>query len=312
MLAQDWLYGDRLPTRYDAYLEKCLQIPDKFNPHSSVSVLNNIAERIVFSDDVPSLLYDMYDNKQITYEGLLRTVKLPFDNFWLEYASSVGLEGINAPFNKAYYGALVQRMPNDTVGMILVTGFAKTDRRHYDCGITHVIEFKHWPPVISRIDKPNKWALAFEVLHAFNKNNLEQADNNSLYELSHIVCEILFGIFLVTHTKVYEAEQVTWGEKHRRARAKRGKPPLLEYRRIRVRISKGRKVYAQRPAIDTSNAANNGTDSDAAIQHRRYHKVMGHFRHYIKHDPPYTVWIESHYRGDPALGVTFTERDVTR
>jgi len=39
---------------------------------------------------------------------------------------------------------------------------------------------------------------------------------------------------------------------------------------------------------------------------------MGHFRHYINTDNPRTIWIEPHYRGDPSLGVTFTERDVMR
>jgi hypothetical protein len=77
---------------------------------------------------------------------------------------------------------------------------------------------------------------------------------------------------------------------------------------VHVHIGKGRKVYT-RPSVDTARTT---TESEADIQHRRYHKVMGHFRHYMKHDPAYTVWIEPHYRGDPSLGVTFIEREVTR
>jgi len=123
---------------------------------------------------------------------------------------------------------------------------------------------------------------------------------------------LIFGIFLVTQPRVYSDEQIRWKASHRAARVARNKPPLLEYRRIRLHICKPRKHYGERPTATITSRSFSDTDSIEAVQHRRYHKVMGHFRHYINHDPPHTTWIEPHYRGDPSLGVTFTERDVTR
>ena len=307
MLAQQWLHGHHVKTKYDRYLASRLVIPTTFNPHSSVAVLNNIAERIVFTDDVPSLLYQMYDNKQITYQGMLQTVKLPYDCFWLEYQSRVGMQG--SEFNSASYGALIERQ-GDTVYMTIVTGvdlIDKSDLVADSCAITHAIEFPTWPPTVRESDD-KQLSFACHVVHAYNADDLRDR-KEAILELGAILCELIFGIFLVTHPKVYSVEQVKWKDSHKRARERKGKPPLLEYRRIRMHIAKGRKVYAQRPAIDTRTT---DLDSDASVQHRRYHKVMGHFRHYLKHDPPHTTWIEPHYRGDPALGVTFTEREVLK
>ena len=317
MLAQSWLYGRRMTSPHDAVVEKHLKLPDTFNPHSSVAVLNQLAERIVFTDDVPSLLYEMHDNKQLTYEGMLTSAKLPFDCFWIEYKSIIGVEGIE-DLERAQYGALVMRMPNNNVRMYIVIG-----TEYHDIGslssIAYVVEFEHWPPKmipVPRSDRLLGRALQFFVNYAYNRKRIEAKDEDAMDSLGGIVTELIFGIFLVTQPKVYNDERVEWHPKKQGARAKHGKPPLLEYRRIRLRICKPVKRYNAQPTAtrglihSITHEAN--TESDDAIRHRRYHKVMGHFRHYNNHDPAYSVWIEPHYRGDPALGITFTERDVSK
>ena len=74
-----------LKTSHDGYVERFLKLPTEFNKYSSLAMLNTLAERIVFTDDVPTLLYDMHDNKQLTFDGVLSSAKLPYDYFWLEY-----------------------------------------------------------------------------------------------------------------------------------------------------------------------------------------------------------------------------------
>jgi len=315
MLAQQWLYGRRMTSRYDATVERHLAIPTTFNPHSSVAVLNQIAERIVFTDDVPSLLYEMHENKQLTYEGILTSARLPYDCFWIEYKSRIGVEGIT-DLADASYGALVKRMPNGNVRFHVIIG-----TRYHDLGvlssIAYVVDFDHWPPkltsVLGRVSK----AMQFYIVDAYNRERLTN-DEDAQDSVGGIVCELIFGIFLVTQPKVYSDEAVVWHPRKQAARRKSDKPPLLEYRRIRLKITKPVKRYtagdratASR-GIRTLQGEDVGTETEDAINHRRYHKVMGHFRHYLRHDPPYTVWIDPHYRGDPALGITFTERDVTK
>lgn len=315
MLAQAWLYGRRKKTKHDAAVERHLKLPEQFNPHSSVAILNSLAERIVFTDDVPSLLYEMHDNKQLTYEGVLTTAKLPFDNFWLEYTSIIGIEEY-PDLKHAQYGALVQRIHGDLVRMYIIIGTEYSDTTI--AGLAYVVEFDHWPPKLYPHPDytDNRKALNFHVIWAYNRPDLAAKKAVSLDTLGGIVTELIFGIFLVTQPKVYNDEVIKWHAKKQSARAKHGKPPLLEYRRIHLRIGKSVKRYSGQPTATTrgfhSVTNEHDTESDDAIRHRRYHKVMGHFRHYNRHDPAYSVWIEPHYRGDPALGITFTERDVTK
>lgn len=311
MLAQQWLYGLRVPSPYDGYLQSRLELPTTYNPNSSIAVLNKLAERIVFSDDVPSILYDMHDNKQLTFIGVLSSARLPYDCFWIEYNSTTGLGGVDDEVDYASYGALIQRIDSNKVRMTIVTGLKDKSEREVICTLTHVITFDHWPP-----GKINDKTMGFSVEYAFNEKMLFKYKKHAV-ELSSIVLEIVFGIFLVTQPRCYTDEPIRWKSSHNTKRAKANKPPLLEYRKIRLHICKPRKHYtgAQRPAIvmpSAGSAVLRDVEDDASVQHRRYHKVMGHFRHYMRHDPPHTVWIEAHYRGDPKLGVTFTERDVTR
>jgi len=302
---------------HDAILERHLKLPDQFNPHSSVAVLNTLAERIVFTDDVPSLLYDMHDNRQLTYEGVLTSAKLPFDCFWIEYKSILGIGDVYEA-KRAEYGALVVRMSNDHVRMYIVIGTDFTDLGTIS-SLAYVVEFEHWPPVmVPMLSKSlSSKALQFYVNYAHNRSDIEAQDEDATNIIGGIVTELIFGIFLVTQPKVYTDQRVEWAPRKQAARRKHGKPPLLEYRHIRLRITKPVKRYSGQPTASRAGFAQcitneHDTESDSAINHRRYHKVMGHFRHYLRHDPAYTVWIEPHYRGDPTLGITFTERDVTK
>ena len=312
MLAQQWLYGDRVSSPYDGYLQSRLELPDKFNPHSTVAILNKLAERIVFTDDVPTILYDMYENKQLTFAGMLSSARLPYDCFWIEYNSVTGLGEAADEISHASYGALVQRINADQVRMIIVTGLHYHNADGPISTITHVIVFDEWPPTLDL--KEHGKTLAFSVAYSFNNERIRSGAKSALQDLGAIVIELIFGIFLVTQPRCYTDEQVKWKSSHAAKRAKANKPPLLEYRKIRLHICKPRKHYEHRPASGRSAdyTALRDIEDDASIQHRRYHKVMGHFRHYVRTNPPRSVWIEAHYRGDPKLGVTFTERDVTR
>ena len=308
MLAQEWLYGNRASSPYDNMLERHLKQPTKFNPHSTIAVLNLVAERIVFTDDVPTLLYEMNDNRQLTFDGVLTSAKLPYDCFWLEYTTVVGTNPAEDGVKCVNYGALIQRIGSEAVRMFIVIGFALEGK----CinTLAYIIDFDMWPPVVKSIKHENRQALSFSVAYAFNYERLLlKKAKQSIMDLGSTVNEIIFGIFLVTQPKVYNDEPVKWKASHAAKRARAKKPPLLEYRKIRLHIMRTNKRYSQRP---TSIRSITDTDSEEAVRHRRYHKVMGHFRHYINHSPPHTTWIEPHYRGDPALGVTFTERDVSR
>ncbi len=116
------------------------------------------------------------------------------------------------------------------------------------------------------------------------------------------VVEALCGLFLLQQPKVVSVEEIEHGPKLQRARAKRGKLPLLEYRRVQIKIG----TIAKR-----SNASASRVDSDDAAGRRRYHRVLGHFRVYGRETPdPHALWIEPYFRGDPSLGIVLHERTL--
>jgi hypothetical protein len=231
----------------------------------------------------------MHDNKQLTFTGVLSSAHLPYDCFWIEYTSTTGL-GDADEIAYASYGALIQRIGSDRVRMAIVTGLKDKSERDLICTLTHILTFEHWPP-----GKSDDKTMGFSVEYAFNEKSLFKHKKH-VVELSSIVLEIVFGIFLVTQPRCYTDEQIKWKPSHAAKRAKADKPPLLEYRKIRLHICKPRKHYEHRPAIGRgpNHAALRDVEDDASIQHRRYHKVMGHFRHYIRTNPPRSVWIEAH------------------
>ena len=312
-LASAWLHGDKrnvITTVYDKELRRHLELPTHFNPHSTYAEIDKIAERIVFTNDIPSLLYDLSDNDQVSFKGILRTTRLPYDCFWLEYK-------VNYKDETMYFGALVRKLAGDRVRMIVVSGYPYgNDIR---CGVTYVIEFKHWPPVFMVNAPSHKYAFGFDLFYSFNEEEFSSTNKEAQFEsVAWMLIEIIFGIFLITQPKTYVDECIKPSNKLQHARERRGKPPLLEYRRINMRIGKAHKHYKHghyaAKGVRVGDVLNRpiDLDSDDAIRRRRYHKVMGHFRHYVNGDNPHTVWIEPHYRGDPQLGVTFTERDVMR
>lgn len=311
MLAQEWLDGHRVECAHDRMLEKHLRLPETYNRHSTVASLNQLAERIVFTDDVPTMLYDMHENKQLTYEGVIKSAKLPYDLFWMEYNTTVGM-GTMTDVRSCRYGALIQRIGGGKVRWIIVTGMNIMDRGWVST-ICYIVDFDEWPPLIMM---EGKAGIQFRVRYAFNQHAMEalgDRDRELTKELGNTINELMFGVFLITQPRVYSEERVKYKQSHARSRAAKGLPPLLEYRKLKVHVHKTYKRYTgkgQRPAIAAMNTVD--TESEAAIRHRRYHKVIGHFRHYLNQDEPHTVWIEPHYRGDPALGITFTERDVSK
>jgi hypothetical protein len=275
MLAQAWLYGERARTRYDKVLEAHLTIPDKFNPFSSVAVLNNIAERIVFTDDVPTLLYSLWDNKQLSFHSMINSAKLPYDCFWIEYSTKMGVVP-DDDIKRGMYGALIKRTGNTQDGavkMYIVAGIE--DSNKFASTIAYVCNFDRWPPLVNSERFKGRSALQFDVEYAFNIRENMRDYAGAIDELGSIVSELIFGIFLVTQPKIYKEERVEWHPKKQAARKKSNKPPLLEYRRIRMRVLTPATRYVPskiRPQISEGETLLD-TESEAAKQHRRYHNV---------------------------------------
>jgi hypothetical protein len=316
-LADAFLHRRLRHTPYDGHVTSLLTVPSpELTKHLSIEMLHRVAERIVYLDDIPALCMELEENKQINRPNMVRTMKLPFDCYWVEYRTV----SFDMSLDDAWYwGALFEKR-GSAVWAYIVAGMPKEGE--FGGGIyaslVYVVQFTNWPPVgVWPSDKSE--CLSFDLEWAFDDFQLATRGSVNTPEaiqmtdgLYNCVMDMLFASFLVTQPKVLEEVRVSPTRALQKARASAGKPPLFEYRRLKVRIGGTRKVYTHAQLSRRKLVSGEDPDSERAIQHRRYHKVMGHFRHYLHGDNPHTTWIEPHYRGDPAIGVTFTEREVRK
>lgn len=309
ILAQHFLYGWRMPTKYDPWLERALKLPTSVR--DAATQLEHTAERLVFPDDLPSQLYSMLDNKQVTMKGILATTRLPYKSVWIEYAA---FTDENEPMKT---GAFLHERSDGRVILVYVCGIHVKHANQFRCGITHAVQFDQWPPACNDVLHNGEVRQTFEVEVLWSHNMEELFDGRmaARYDIGAMVSEVLYAVFLVTQPKVYTDEYIQTSDKQRKARAKDRRPPLVEYRRLTLRIGKAHKHYTRSEARSIASQSSQPLDAGDDIRHRRYHRVMGHFRHYMQPKDgrdPYTVWIEPHYRGNPELGVSFIEHDVRR
>ena len=118
------------------------------------------------------------------------------------------------------------------------------------------------------------------------------------------ILQLLCGLFFLQHPKTIHVERaLPVSPKLQKARGKRGKPPLITYRRIHLLV--GQKKVTHYP---------NGQNGFGEEHYgkKRYHRVEGHWRRLHWDDPVRmaVIFVQEHYRGDPALGVSLTERHM--
>lgn len=91
-------------------------------------------------------------------------------------------------------------------------------------------------------------------------------------------------------------------EKYQRRRALQGKPPLLEHKRVTLKVGPQEIERVLREARE---------DADEPAFRKRQHPVLGHWRTLRRGTPDERrIWVTGHLRGDPALGRITRENRV--
>lgn len=118
--------------------------------------------------------------------------------------------------------------------------------------------------------------------------------------IKFMTMEMLAAVFLLSVPRICEIRSHVASQKLQRARARRGKPPLIEIRRVKLVVGVGSPRY-QRESAGASGAGSR----------RRFHEVIGHVRTYhADSDKPLVTYVPEHWRGDPKLGVVIHDRRV--
>src|SRR5262245_55670702 len=167
-------------------------LPEKYDPKLTKEHLARVAERVVFTDDIPSMLYQMHDNKQLTFDGVLSSVRMPYDCFWLEYKTECGMGEIQIGDPECInMGALLHKIEGGGVRMYIVTGLKWPDFDMMST-LTFIVQFSQWPP---RMLEDGKTGMFFSVIYAFNWEKIEKQVPRAIMELGNIIMEIIFGVF---------------------------------------------------------------------------------------------------------------------
>jgi len=267
ILAQLWLQEHK-PTSFDFWLEDKLRLPETVK---DIVGVHRVAERVVFSDTISDVLADMLDAGQIDIKTILTTTRMPAAAIWVEW-----------PEGALRVGALFDCAPNGRIAVIVVAGGERQTPGIIFAGTLDALPMEAQSPAIH---------LGY-VAPKISAEYFECA-----------LVEALCGLFFLEQPRLISSEPVSWGAKLQRAREKRGTIPLLEYRRITI------KIWAEKKAGHGGAAIALG--STVAGGRRPYHQVTGHFRVIRRETPDVrAIWIDPFFRGDPAVGVLLRERTL--
>jgi hypothetical protein len=302
-LAQHFLEHRSKPSKWDQTVIDCLKLE-----HTTATEYARYADRIVFDENLNEVYHEMVDAEQLSPEMIFRNVKMPSSHLWIEWRVET------AQNIRMQLGCLLVKTdrPELPVDMSVIT---RSDQ-HGGCGL--VARFKiDEPPyldVASLNGRPFKMTWSDADGRFIDKDGpgsraFDDPNDPRWGQLMNTVMKgAFFGMFLLQQPKVVEDVPVTHASKLNAKRAKRGKPPLLDYRRIYMKFG----VLGSRVGIIKK--ARHGVAGDGAGGgKKKYHHVLGHFRCYYRDTPQeHVIWIAEHWRGDPALGVSLKERNLTQ
>jgi hypothetical protein len=124
-------------------------------------------------------------------------------------------------------------------------------------------------------------------------------------DMKAFMWDAIDALFLIMTPRVCEVRHVEYSPKVNRRRMVAGKKPFVEYKHLLLKVGVGTPRYVSHggPVPDVKEPGH----------HKRFHRVIGHFRTYRAHrEMPLISFVPEHWRGDVELGVVLKTRHVRR
>lgn len=272
---------------------------DALTPRDVITedMLPHVPERYVFDCDAPGMTEALVRSGQVDNVAALQSVFMPANRVWLEWVD---------PNEDGRVGVLAVRR---AVPEYPVTLFFLTGNPHDDNIAVFLAVSLHSFPVVVDADgtispKKNVAYRHFDIVSfAIRKARYDEDLSAAAEFCGSWVRDWMSALFLVTTPRVCEIRETTFKASKQRRRVRAGKLPLVEYKKLVMRVGIGSPRY-----VSDEDAGETG---ERVAQRRRLHHVVGHFRTYTrKRDKPYVTFVPEHWRGDPELGVVIHERVV--
>jgi len=256
------------------------------------------AERFVFEESPTRAMERLIEVGQIEYPSILPTLRYPFESMWFEWPIEQdglkGREGIHV--DSRFVGSTGEGAWKGFNSLLPVR--MSLIRRFDGAGVpVNVFPVAHglYAPLPREEGEGDQVRKHFSLRKEMGVD-LEHDDD----EFAYLRTAVEVAIFLLITPRVAQQHEVTHGPAIQKKRVMRGKPPLVDYKRVTLTVGV-RSPTSPRSAISSGNAA----------AQRKLHPVMGHFRTYTEgRETPKISWVLPHWRGDPELGVVHRTRNV--
>jgi len=302
MLADEVVNRLELP-RCSRMMRPLLEIDGQFalcrlTPGQSKSILDYqlLAEKFAFEKGPAQIAHYL---KQISGGSLtdtlvLESAKLPASPAWIE----IPVEFDNGKRGKVGYAVEWSDEKEDRIVMVVIV---QTENRA--------------PLVLGAMSMQMPVVIGdtYFRIHSWHDHLGDpgtQPDQRIQDDCQHYVLDFLEACFLLQMPKLTETKHVKHDERLQRSRVKKGKPPFLEYRRVRMLIDVPSVRYVRE---GVSRVASNVTERElGGGGHRKYHRVLPHARTYKDPDGKVrdVVPIPQHWRGDPKLGIIIHQKTI--
>lgn len=257
-----------------------LRAPRSLDPKEA----QKTALRIVYDDKLSDLASELHNSGQITSPTVQRIVKLPQRVTWIEWPDIMRHPGRQVE-TECRVGMLLEQT---ATGIALLCFMKMEGKLVLIAGGS-----------VYNLPNENGQASKLDLKYADLGINLETHQ-----EIQAYLATATYGLVISSIPKAIEVELVTPPEKVNRARLKKHKEPIVEFKRIRIKLLEKRK---QRRATMSGG-------SGEPTGKRAWHIVEGHFRP-VKFGPGHQdvriQWVEEYERGDPALGIILKEKRIT-
>ena len=251
------------------------------------------AEVFVFDENptevVDSLVVGGHIESRLVYE----TARLPADVVWIEYPANLDVDP------KCRIGILIAK---DAIGAkgrkMAAVCFVMRSTKYV--GPFGMLALDRFP-----LDPKDEFAIAFwrdiEPGMEWGEGTLES--------IKAFMWDLFDSLFLIMTPRVCEVRHSEHSPRLQSRRVKSGKLPLVEYKKMILRVGIGQPRYVKH-AGDPSELCPGDAPGG---QRRRLHSVIGHFRTYQKgREMPLATFVPQHWRGDPEQGIVLRERHVKK
>jgi hypothetical protein len=271
--AEDKDFGDLIDKALSS-----LELPWEGNhtlvPHSSLGPIfaqesKGFAARFCFDEAMVASSHNVSRDAE-SYEIAARIARLPAPQGWYEWRE----HGVSR--------ALWWEQQTD--GTLDCLFLCKSGDSVFVAGAIRRWQFGHWRKV------------CYNVGDVLDFVKMDDEEKNLL--LSEYLRFAVCGSALLNLHRAVQVEAQHAAPKLQRARAKRGKLPLLSFNRVKLKL----------PKPDLTRGEYRGRGHPGV----RFHQVIGHLRLLqAGRIEPVFIWVDAFWRGDARLGVILREREVT-